>query len=121
MTYSKFLEEVINVGIASAKEDYKNDKPDHLEGSIAGFEACRGKNPNELIEVWKEAAEYMSKAFNARADNYWYFRCYQLEVEWVMNCVSCLLINNGDQPLLSHLPTCNAMTLVSKIVGVHKL
>lgn len=116
MSYDEFLTEVIDLGIASAKEDYKNDKPDHLEGSIAGFEACRGKNPNELLEVWKESAEYMNKAFMERATNYWYFRCYQLEVEWVMNGVSAILVNEGQPPLLSWLPTCNAMILADKIL-----
>lgn len=119
MNYTDFLNEVINIGIESARRDYKDEtKPDQLEGSIAGFEACRGKEPVELLEVFRQGHEYANKAYFDRADNYWYFRCYQLEVEWVLNCVSCLLVNEGREPLLSHLPTCNAMMLVAKIVGV---
>jgi hypothetical protein len=121
MTYFEFLDEVINLGIEAAKADYKNDKKDHLDGSVAGFEACRGKEPLELLEVLREANEYAYEAHFDRADNYWYFRCYALEVEWVINCVSCLLVNNNEPPLLSWMPTCNAMMLVSKIVGVSGL
>ena len=120
MSFEDFLNEVIDRGIAAAKEDYKDETSDKLLGSVAGFEACRRKSPLDLLEVYAESQEYAKEAMFQRAENYWYFRCYQMEVEWVLNCVSCLRINNGHEPLLSHLPTCNAMVLVSKIVGVHK-
>jgi hypothetical protein len=116
MTYDAFLTEVIDLGIESARRDYKNDKHDHLEGSIAGFEACRGKTPLELLEVFQEAKEYANNAMMDRVSNYWYFRCYQLEVEWVMNVVSAILVNEGQPPLLSYHPTCNAMILANKIL-----
>lgn len=118
MSFEYFLNQVIDRGIAAASEDYKDHASDKFLGSVAGFEVCRGKSPLDLLEVYAESQEYASQAMFQRASNYWYFRCYQLEVEWVLNCVSCLLVNEGGEPLLSHLPTCNAMILVSKIVGV---
>jgi hypothetical protein len=122
MTYNEFLNEVIEGGIAGATADYtKPEDKSRLEGAIAGFNACRDKRPNELIEIYNEAGEYMKGCYgNGEVEKYWWFRCYQLEVEWVMNCVSCLLYNEGQPPLLSWLPTCNAMQRVAAIVGVKK-
>jgi hypothetical protein len=121
MEYNDFLNRVINEGIEAATADYREErqKP-HLEGSIAGFEACRNKNPFELLDVWKESQEYAQKSFNDRddPDKYWWFRCYQLEVEWVCNVVSAVLYNEGKPPILSWLPTCNGMSKAASIIGV---
>jgi len=123
MNYDEFLNTIIDNGIAGAKTDYTEEQQrEHLEGSIAGFEACRNKFPHELIEVYHESNEYANKAFFERdADKYWWFRCYQLEVEWVLNCISASMVNEGGAPLLPHLPTCNAMMAVSRILGVQKM
>jgi hypothetical protein len=118
MDYNEFLNRVINEGIEAAKADYKEErqKP-HLEGLIAGFEACRNKNPLELIEVFKEANEYVKLNYDVPT-KYWWFRCYQLEVEWVCNVVSAVLVNEGKPPIFSWLPTCNGMLKAAKIIGV---
>lgn len=122
MSYQDFLTRVIDEGIEAAKTDYAGQKEnDRLDGSIAGFEACRNKQPNELFEVFKEASEYMNKAFREQATNYWYFRCYQAEVEWVCNVVSALLYNEGQPAILSYLPTVNGMMKAASIVGVKTL
>lgn len=116
MNYSEFLNEVIDKGIAAAKEDYKDGKQNYLEGSIAGFEACRDKSPEELREIYFETHGYINQAYGD-AEKYWWFRCYQLEVEWVCNCVSAILLNMDKPPILSWLPTCNGMQLASKILN----
>lgn len=119
MNYNEFLNRVIDDGIAAAKADYKNDK-NKLEGSIAGFEACRNKMPTELLEVWKETNAYVTNAFAEHddAEKYWWFRCYQLEVEWVCNVVSALMINEGQPPILSWFPTCGGFRKAASIVGI---
>lgn len=107
MEYFKFLSQLINEGMEAAKNDYATPKDKQkLEGSIAGFDACRDKHPHELLEVYKENQEYVEKVFHAHdTDTYWWFRCYQAEVEYVLNVVSAVLVNQGHKPLLPHLPT----------------
>jgi len=120
MEYNDFLNRVINEGIEAATADYKEERQkSHLEGSISGFEACRNKSPLELFEVWKESQEYVQKSFFDRddPDKYWWFRCYQLEVEWVCNVVSVVLLNEGKPPILSWLPTCNGMSKAASIIN----
>lgn len=55
MTYLETLERIINDGIEAAKEDYgRKDSPENkarLKGSIEGFEACRGKTPEQLARL----------------------------------------------------------------------
>jgi len=121
MGYTEFLTKVIDEGIEAAKSDYTEEsKKLELEGSIAGFEACRNKSPEELIEVWNEASKKMNDAFGEQRDNYWWFRCFQLEVEWVCNVVSAMLMNQGKySPLLSWLPTVRGAMKAASIVGVN--
>lgn len=121
MEYNEFLNRVINEGIEAARNDYKKEsqKP-YLEGSVAGFEACRNKNPLELFEVFKESQEYVNNSFAERDkhEKYWWLRCYQLEVEWVCNVVSAILLNEGKPPILSWMPTCNGVSKAASIVGL---
>jgi hypothetical protein len=116
MDYNEFLTRVINEGIEAATADYTDpsDK-ERLEGSIAGFNACRDKLPEELVAVWQKATNDMNSAL----DNYWWYRCFQLEVEWVCNVVSGMLVNEGQNSLLSWLPTANGMMKAASIIGVN--
>lgn len=120
MDYNEFLKRVIDEGIEAATADYteESDK-ERLEGSIAGFNACRDKSPEGLVEVWQKASDDMNNAFREQKDNYWWFRCFQLEVEWVCNVVSAMLMNEGyNTPLLSWLPTASAAMKAASIIGV---
>ena len=124
MNYTEFLTKVIDEGIEAAKADYteESDKQ-RLEGSIAGFNACRNKSPEELVEVWKESSKKTNDASHEvyktkSKGDYWYYRCFQLEAEWVCNVVSAMLMNEGHEPLLSWLPTASAMRKAASIIGV---
>lgn len=119
MQYHDFLNKVIDEGIEAATNDYIEEKYKlHLEGSIAGFEACRNKTPSELLEIWEECQEYILKVPGNRKDmdKYWWFKCYQLEVEWVCNVISVVLIYEGKPPILSWLPTFNGMLKAASII-----
>jgi hypothetical protein len=120
MEYIEFLTRVINEGIVAATLDYTdpNDK-ERLDGSIAGFNACRNLLPEQLLEVWQKATDEMNSAFAEQKENYWWYRCYQLEVEWVCNVVSAVLVNEGQNALLSWLPTANAAMKAASIIGVN--
>jgi len=54
MTYNDLLTRVIDDGIAAARVSYAT-KPDHLRGSVDGFNVCRGKPPAEIEELWRTA------------------------------------------------------------------
>lgn len=119
--YALFLEKIIDDGIAAAKEDYeqrpepgKTKTQEMLSGSVAGFEACRNKMPKQLVEIYNEASEYANAAFCEHSEKYWWFNCYKLEVEWVINVVSAGL---GFE-LLSHLPTYRGVMKAANILGV---
>lgn len=115
MTYEKFLERVINDGIEAAKSDYANDKMKR-QGSVAGFEACRGKTPAQLAELLAQAREATHLACLKRVEGYWRVRCYEAEVEWVCNCVSAMAMNEGLETIIP--PTARGVMKVAEIVGV---
>jgi hypothetical protein len=123
MNYNEFLSRIIDEGIDAAKSDYTDPKDKlRLDGSIAGFEACRGKQPNELVEVWQKANDNMNNAFHEEKNDYWWYRCFQLEVEWVCNVVTAMLMNEGfNEPLLSWLPTTNGVIKAATILGKTEL
>lgn len=117
MTLEEFLNRVIDDGIAAVKKDYRQPhQKEKRDGSIAGFEACRGKTLLELNELLQASHTSTADAHDRRAKDYWWFRCYELEVEWVCNCVSALLVNQGLPPII--VPTARGMMKAAGIVGV---
>lgn len=116
MNYLTFLDAVIARGIEGARKDYAT-KPDKLAGSVAGFEACRDKTPTELRGLLAEATKATSAARRTCTSDYWKVRCYEIEIEWVCNCVSVLLKMQGLMPIVP--PTARAALLTQRIVGVN--
>jgi len=117
MTYEEFLEQIIETGIEGVNKEYEgtsSKQDDKRDGSIAGFEACRNKKPAELISEYAKAMKLQQEAFILRVDNYWWFRCYSAQVEWVLNVVSA----GTRTSLLSHLPTAKGTLAAAKILGV---
>jgi len=115
VNYTEFLTRIINDGIEAAKNDYVG-KEDKLKGSIAGFEACRGKNPDELKELLSKAAKDTFHAHMKHIPNYWEIRCFEAEVEWVCNCVSAMLMNEKLPTIIP--PTARAVIKVAEVIGV---
>lgn len=119
MDYYEFLNRVIDEGIAAATADYtKESEKQQLEGSIAGFNACRNLLPDQLVELWQKANADRNNAYVLQGENYWWYSCFHSEVEWVINVVSAMLVNEGQDALLSWLPTANGMMKAASIVGV---
>jgi hypothetical protein len=84
MEFRDIVNEIVKQAISGARRDYAlPGQTEKLEGSLAGLEACLNKTQEELLEVLKEADEYVTRAAKEVADNYWWFRCYQAEVEHV--------------------------------------
>ena len=117
MNYEQFLEQVINDGIEGAKRDYKRENQKLLrEGSISGFESCRGKSIVELSKLLEESQKESHKKSMERAENYWYYLGFALEVEWVCNVVSAMLMNQGQPTIIN--PTARGMIRVANIIGI---
>jgi hypothetical protein len=125
MQYLNALDAVIERGIAGVKESYK-DEPHKRDGSIEGFRACRDKTPGELFEILKTAGERTKQARDDHHNGkisiqeYWKIRYAEVQIEWVCNCVSVMLMNQGQtSPFPRHVgPTARAASLVASIVGV---
>lgn len=115
-SYDYFLGRVIDDGIAAARKSYK-DASNKLEGSIAGFEACRGKNPLQL-KILFDTTRGQAHVHEGNIEDYWRARCYELEIEWVCNVLSAALHNEGRPPIAAHLPTARAMMKAAEILGV---
>jgi hypothetical protein len=129
VTYEDLLARIIADGIADVRAAYADPKDHHKrDGAIEGFEACRGKTPPELLELWAAAERQGQQIFRNRsgtevasdlsAKDYWRQRYKSLQIEWVCNVVSVGLAQAGLPPLLAHLPTARAAMKYAEVVGV---
>ena len=124
MTYKKFIKKIVEDGIKAAKRDYKRaDQKAILKGSVAGFKDCLNKDVFGLSELLNKAQVKNQELFlrkpnpnKKELDKYWEVGGYTLEVEWVCNCVSALLMNEGKPTIIT--PTARGMIKASEIVGV---
>lgn len=116
MPYEKFLEEVIERGKVGVIRDYH--KPHQIglkKGSLAGFEACRGLSPKDLRDLMTTSRGRID--WDTSDDNsHWYGRGFNMEVEWVCNVVSAMLLNEGKPVIIQ--PTARAVMLAAEILGV---
>lgn len=100
------LTTIIEDGIEAARLDYVD--PRHklkLDGSIAGFNACRDKSIEELTSLLHESEKKCR-----------YWRCYHLEVEWTCNVISAALRNQNEKVIIT--PTVRGMSKAIEILGV---
>lgn len=117
MTHLEFVDRVVTDGIRAAKHDYNVRRDGQkLRGAISGFETCRGKDVSELTELLEAARIATEDAFQRDAPDYWWYRCYQSEVEWVCNCVSACLLNQGLPVIVQ--PTARGIQNAARIVGI---
>lgn len=117
MNIGEALEEIIRQGIEAVKQDYE-ENTDQYNGSIAGFEACQNKSPEELLSLLNKSREDTQKAFRRYpiTEGYWFIRCFELEVEWVCNVLSAILMNNNYPVII--MPTYRGVMQAAKIIGI---
>ena len=115
MLYEAFVDRIIVDGIAAAKKDYVKD-PLKLEGAVAGFNVCRHKNMKQLADLLADAGAQTEAAFREQRKDYWKIRCYGAEIEWVCNCVSAAMQNQGMKPIIT--PTYRGVRKAAEILGV---
>lgn len=122
MQYIDFLNRIIDDAIAGVNKDYSTEADKQKrEASLRGLEICRDKDPQELYEIYCEALEYVNSAAIGDVSDrseYWWFRHYQLEIEWVCNVVSAAIMGSGYRPILDHQPTARGYMKAAEILGV---
>lgn len=114
MDYDKFLNRLIDEGLVAAQDEYKH-QPEHLNGAVAGFEACRGRRPHDLASLLAMAREETAQAYWRQDAGYWRSRCYEAEVEYVCNCVSAMQVIQGHPAILA--PTTIGFVRASEVLG----
>ena len=142
MKYTELLEKIIAAGIEEVEKAYPGDDPRNVAkraGAIEGFNACRGKNPLEIYKLLVEAGKGTDAARSAghrslsamglddeKAEEvlgqplayYWQQRYRELQIEWVLNCISAAEVLMGRDPLPRVITTTRAAMCVARIVGV---
>lgn len=118
MRMREFLDRLIDGGIAELALHYPGEGRERQkrEGGTKGFEECRGKSPAELALLLAEANDRLGAARAAGADDYWFQRYRQLEVDWVCNCVSAALMNEGRPTIV--FPTARGFARAAAVLGV---
>lgn len=115
MDWPNFINQIVDLGIDAAKRDYKRpDQEQLLNGSVAGFEACRDKNIVGLVKALQSAQRASKKHFGTA--KHWYYRGFLLEVEWVCNVASAALYNQKQPVIIT--PTARGMQTAAQILGV---
>jgi hypothetical protein len=111
------LHAVIDDGIEAARHDYAKPR-DTLkrEGAIAGFEECRNKTPAQIAALLVEANERARQAMQEEDPRYWFWRCRALEIEWVANVLSNILVAHGTLPIATM--TARGRLKAAEILGV---
>ena len=130
MPYAQLLDRIITDGIVEVREAYADPKDHHKrDGAIQGFEACRGKSPADLVALWSAAEKIAAQIARERRENspmdgdvaaYWRQRYKAMQIEFVCNVISVGLVNNGQPPLLGHLPTARGAMKYAAVVGMRE-
>lgn len=64
MTLNDALNQIIDDGIEAARADYPQPSDRlKLEGSVQGFEECRGKSPAKILELLTDAGKKTIEAY----------------------------------------------------------
>lgn len=117
MELGAFVERVIDDGIEAARRDYADDEQ-KCAGAVDGFEACRGKTPVDLGLLLRDARASREESYRSgpAPKDYWFWRCRELEIEWVCNVLSAALLNEGREPIIP--PTGRGLMKAADILGV---
>ena len=117
MEYQEFLAKIIATGMEAARADYSKLEDAHrLRGSLAGFEACRGKSPQEISALLGLARVEVARAYDSEdLDRYWELVCRALEIEWTANVLSAALLTEGQPVIVA--PTYRGILHAHRLLG----
>lgn len=117
MILADVLNFTIDDGIESLREQLTG-RIDRMrfEGGRDGFEACRGKEPHEIVELLAAATMRREEARQASAPDYWYHRYFEVQIEYVASVMSVALMQHGLPPIAT--VTARSVIRYAEIVGV---
>lgn len=99
----ELLRLTIEKGIASVRSD-SDMQPHEIEGSIAGFEACRdldASSPDAMLDLLDSVRKESEKAFHISHENkmslsdYWRIRYKEIQIEYVFEIMKFAWIQSG--------------------------
>lgn len=118
MILAEVLSFAIDDGIEALRERHAGRLGADLmrfEGGRDGFEACRGREPHELVETLAAATMRRETARQAGAADYWYHRYFEVQVEYVASVMSAALLQHGLPPIAT--VTAQSLMRYAEIVG----
>lgn len=117
MNREDLLNAIIDDGITEVLLAYQRpDQKQKRDGAVAAFEACRMKSDKELLVLMENAREEAKQAMHGRAEDYWWHRMYELQVEWTLNVLSAAMYANDMTPIIN--PTQRGMNKAIDILGI---
>ena len=111
-----FLNLVIDDGLTEVVLAYPGPNGQmRREGCTRGFEDCRGLDGDGLLRLRDDAREATAAAMRGQAPDYWFWRCRELQVEWVLNVLSAARHANGMPTLVT--PTMRGMAKAAHVLN----
>ncbi len=115
MTYAEFVVWIVQDGVTAAQRDYAAVR---LAGALAGFDAVLDcDTPPELGALLAFARNKQIALLDEAPDDdaRIFAQTFVAEVEWVCNCVSAFLLNEGSQPLIK--PSSRGILKCAELLG----
>lgn len=97
--YFDFLDKVIADCETSANTHYSSS-PSELESALNALKTCKAKTPGELKDIYESAVSASREARFEKSSKYTEIRCHEIEVEFICDAVSAILVNSGEEPIL---------------------
>jgi hypothetical protein len=117
MTRQDLLNAIVDDASCEMRLSYlRPDQKARLDGGLSGLEACRMLDDDGLLELRRDAVEALDKAQAARRPDWTWHRWRLLQIDWVLNVLSCALVANGRPPLAE--ATGRGMLKAVDILGV---
>lgn len=114
LRYQDFLALVIDESKLVASNCFRFSDPYAESGALAGLEACRDKSPPQLSELLERSYRVHHTALHETVmQRYVKITAFLHEVLWVCTVISCVLVNQGIDPIVP--PTLKAARVAERI------
>jgi hypothetical protein len=121
MSHNDLLNAIIDDGLEDVRQTYTNPvyrQRLKQQGAIEGFESCRGKTEEELLQLLQRVKQDTIQAVQPTAPDYWRVRYIELQVEWVLKVLSAARYGQGLSPIPSIPVMGRALRKAADILGV---
>jgi hypothetical protein len=111
MELNEFITQVVDRGLKAAVKSPGS----RAKGTISGFEACRGRNVDELRLLYDQAVVVRNLA-NETGHTYWALQGYMMAMYHVCACVSVMMSHAGQKVIV--VPDHDAIRTTTAVLGV---